>query len=355
MERAGEGISITTSRHFSEWLAGIGSSIAFSTYQAAKLFLVGLNADGSICVFERTFERAMAIGVFPGRRSFMLSTYYQFIRFDEVLPKDAGYDEFDVLFAPHQTWITGDVDAHDVAVLSDGTPLFVNTMYSCLATVSPGYSFKPIWRPPFISRLAPEDRCHLNGMALEGGKPRYVTLVAASDVTDGWRDRKADGGLLWDIAAAKPVAEGLSMPHSPQLHKGRIWLLNAGTGDLGFVDGDTGRFHAVAFCPGYARGLAIVGRYAIVGISHPRIDGGFRGLPLDDALAKRGAEPRCGLIVVDLETGDTVAWLRMEGATVRELFGVVVLPGIRKPALIGLRTNEVHRIVAMDESEMSKS
>ncbi len=348
-----QGFTITTSRNFAQWLTDRRVSLAVSTYQVGKLFLVGAGADGQVVAFERTFERCMGIGTVPGRRSFLLATKTQLIRFDEVLPKGKTYESWDVLYAPHQTWITGDVDAHDVAMAEGDAPLFVNTLFSCIATVSPGFSFKPLWWPPFISRLAPEDRCHLNGMALENGKPRFATLVAASDVGDGWRDRRIDGGMVWDIAAGKPLAQGLSMPHSPQIQDGRLWLLNSGTGELGFVELSSGRFEPIAFCPGYARGLTIVDHYAVVCLSLPREDRTFHGLPLESSLAARGAEPRCGLIIIDLQTGDTIAWLRIEDV-VRELFDVAVLPGVRNPALIGFLTNEIQQVISIDESEIPK-
>ena len=278
----------------------------------------------------------------------MLATQYQLLRFDNVVPKGGAHGEHDAVFSPHAIWVTGDVDAHDVALPADGRPMFVNTLFSCIATVSDGYSFKPLWRPPFVSKLAPEDRCHLNGLALEGGRPRYVTLVADSDVADGWRDRRADGGMLIDVATGEAVLRGLSMPHSPRLHDGRLWLLNSGTGELGFVDRDAKKFVPVAFCPGYARGLAFVGPYAIVGLSLARENRTFQGLPLDQALAARGAEPRCGVLVIDTNSGDTVEWLRIEGV-VRELFDVAVLPGIRNPAAIGFMTDEIQRVISIDE------
>jgi len=223
------------------------------------------------------------------------------------------------------------------------------TLFSCIATVSEGASFRPLWRPPFISKLAPEDRCHLNGLALEDGRPRYVTLVANSDVADGWRDRRADGGMLMDVATGDPLLRGLSMPHSPRLHEGRLWLLNSGAGELGFLDRDAKKFVPVVFCPGYARGLAFVGPYAVVGLSLARENRTFQGLPLDGALAARGAEPRCGLLVIDTRSGDTVEWLRIEGV-VRELFDVAVLPGVRNPAAIGFVSDEIQRLISIDES-----
>jgi len=345
----GEKFALTSSRHFPEWLAATGVSLAFTTYQAGKLFLLGVRPDGRLSVFERTFARSMGLGVSADGSSLVLATQFQIHRFDNILP--AGQfspDGFDAIYAPHAGWVTGDVDAHDVGFASDGRPLFVNTKFSCLAAVSDSHSFRPIWTPPFVSRLAPEDRCHLNGLALEEGRPRYVTAVSRSDASDGWRDRRADGGVVIDVERNEIVAEGLSMPHSPRLYDGRLWLLNSGAGEFGFIDPQSGRFEALAFCPGYARGLAFVGRHAVIGLSMPRENRTFSGLPLDAALQARSTDPRSGLAIIDLDNGDMTGWVRIEGI-VRELYDVAVLPGVRRPSLIGFRTDEVRYVLSIDQ------
>lgn len=344
-----ESFSLTSSRNFPQWLATTGSAIAFTTYQAGKLFLLGLKPDGRLSVFERTFPRSMGLAVGEGGRTLALATQYQIHRFDNVVPAgESGSTEFDAVYAPHAGWVTGDVDAHDVGFAANGRPLFVNTLFSCIAAVSDGHSFRPVWKPDFISRLAPEDRCHLNGMALEGGEPRFATAVSRSDVSDGWRDRRVDGGILIDVASQQIVAQGLSMPHSPRLHAGRLWLLNSGTGEFGFVDLDSGRFEPIAFCPGYARGLAFVGSHAIIGLSLARENRTFSGLPLDDALRSRDTVPRCGLAIIDLNSGDMTAWVRI-GGVVRELYDVAVLPDVTSPSLIGFKSDEVRFVISIDE------
>jgi len=342
-----EAFALTSSRGFPAWLAAMKASLAFTTYQAGKLFLIGLKTDGRLAVFERTFPRSMGLGVSADARSLLLATRNQILRFDDVVAGGRGHGAHDAVYAPHATWITGDLDAHDVAFGADGRPVFVNTLFGCLASVSDGHSFRPLWRPPFLSKLTPEDRCHLNGLAMQGGRPAFVTMVARSDVTDGWRDRRAEGGLVYDVAANEPVLENLSMPHSPRWHDEKLWLLNSGTGEFGFSD--AGRFEPVAFCPGYARGLAFLGRFALVGLSLARENRTFGGLPLDAALEKRGAEPRCGLLVIDTVTGDTVEWLRIEGV-VRELFDVAALPGVANPALIGFKGDEINRVLSIEDA-----
>lgn len=344
-----ETFALTTSRGFTSWLARSGGSLAFTTYQAGKVFFLGLKEDGTQSVHERTFARCMGLGVSHDARTLLLATHYQLYRFDNpVPPGQRAPDGSDAIYVPRLSWITGDLDIHDVAFDADGRPLFVNTLFGCLATTSEGKSFKPVWRPSFISRLAPEDRCHLNGMAIENGRPRYVTAVSESDVADGWRDKRTDGGIVIDVTTGEIVCRGLSMPHSPRLHDDKLWVLNSGAGEFGYVDVAAKRFVPLAFCPGYARGLAFAGGCAIVGLSLPREVRTFQGLPLDAALAQKNSEARCGLIMVDLKTGDTVAWVRLEGV-VRELYDVAFLPGVRQPSAIGFKTDEITRLIAIED------
>jgi uncharacterized protein (TIGR03032 family) len=343
-----EAFALTTSRHFSEWLASVQHSLAFTTYRAGKAFFIGVKPDGKLSVFERSFSRCMGMGVSGNTRSLLISSEYQIHRLDNILPEGArNADGMDATFAPHQSWVTGDLDVHDIGFGKDGKPVFINTLFNCIATVSDGYSFKPLWKPPFISRYAAEDRCHLNGMALEQGEPRYVTAVSRSDTADGWRDRRADGGIVLDVASGEVIVGGLSMPHSPRLHAGKLWLLNSGTGEFGFVDRDAGAFIPVAFVPGFARGLAFVAGHAVIGLSLPRENRTFSGLDLDAQLHKRDTEPRCGLAVINLETGDMTGWVRVEGV-VRELYDVTALPGLQYPSAIGFKTNEVKHVLSID-------
>jgi uncharacterized protein (TIGR03032 family) len=340
-------VELAVSRQFTAWLAEQRVSLAFTTYQIGKLFLVGLDADGRLSVSERSFNRCM--GLCAHGNSLYLGGLFQIWRFENVLAAGETHEGYDRLYVPQVAWTTGDVDAHDLAVDDNGRLVFVNTLFSCLATPSETHSFMPLWRPGFVSRLAAEDRCHLNGLAMREGRAAYVTAVSRADVADGWRERRADGGVLLDVADDQTVLGGLSMPHSPRWYRGRVWLLNSGTGEFGFADLERARFEPVAFCPGYLRGLAFHGDYALVGLSKPRHNRTFSGLPLDAALAARSAEPRCGVQVIDLKRGDTVHWLRLEGLA-EELYDVAALPGARRPHAIGLKTDEIRRVLHLPPS-----
>ena len=333
---------VLASRQFAPWLQEQRVSLTFTTYQSNRLILVGTKGDGSLSVFQRTFPRSM--GLWAAGESLWLSSQFQVWRLENVLRHGPDEQGFDRLFVPRVGYVTGSIDVHDLAVEDDGRVVFINTLFGCLATLSATDSFEPLWRPPFLSKLAAEDRCHLNGLALRDGRATFVTACGTSDVVDGWRDTRDHGGVVIDIASNEIVAHSLSMPHSPRWFRDRLWLLNSGTGEFGHVDLATGQFESIAFCPGYARGLTFVGKYAVIGLSEPRHEKTFSGLRLDGELTKRGAEARCGLIIIDLDTGDAVHWLRLEGG-VRELYDVVALPNVQRPKALGFQTDEIQHTV----------
>jgi uncharacterized protein (TIGR03032 family) len=338
---------VTGSSGLAAWLAEQRVSLAFTTYQTGKLFLLGRTPEGGLAVFERTFNRAM--GLWADGQTPWLSTLYQIWRFENLLRPGELYQGHDRLYVPKVANTTGDLDIHDIAIDADGRPVFVATKFGCIATLAVRSSFTPLWRPTFLSKLAAEDRCHLNGLALADGRPRYVTAVSQSDVVDGWRDRRQNGGVVLDVPGSRVLASGLSMPHSPRLYRGRLWLHNSGAGWFGSIDPDGGPFEPLTFCPGYLRGLAFVGDFAVVGLSQPRHDKTFDGLALETELANRDAEPRCGLLIIDLRSGDVAHWIRVEGM-VRELYDVAVLPQVSRPMALGLKSDEIQRIIAIGEA-----
>ncbi len=341
-------LEFRTSRHFMSWLAESRLSLAFTTYQTNRLFLVGLKPDGRLSVFERYFDRPM--GLHATSERLRMSTRYQLWTLDDALPPGELHDGFDRVYVPRHAQTTGDLDVHDIAVDRDGRPIFVNTAHSCLATTSERYSFTPLWQPPFISRLAPEDRCHLNGLAMADGVPAYVTAVSRSDVLSGWRERRHAGGLVIDVRSGSIVLENLSMPHSPRLHQGKLWVLNSGTGELGWVDLERGRFEPLVFCPGFLRGLAFAGDFAIVGLSKQRQERAFSGLALDDRLKEKDAESRCGLWVIDVKSGVVAHWFELDGVVI-ELYDVQVLPDVTRPMALGFKTDEIQRLITIDAPE----
>ena len=337
-------LTLSASPDFPGWLRRTGISLAFTTYQAGKAFFIGARPDGQLSVFERTFARCM--GMWSDGQTIWMASHYQLWRFENQLKPGETHDGHDAVYTPLVGVTTGDLDVHDVTVDADGRVVFANTLFNCLATTSHFHSFKPLWRPDFISDLVPEDRCHLNGIAVRDGRPRYVSCVSTSDVVDGWRERRHDGGVIIDVETNQVVCSGLSMPHSPRWHDDRLWVLNSGAGYLGYVE--DGRFNPVTLLPGYARGMAIVGHHAVVGLSRPRHNRAFTGLPIDDELAHHDLEPHCGLLVIDLSSGAVDQWLRIEGA-VQELYDVVSLPEVSRPMALGFKTDAIQRMISIED------
>ena len=334
---------LTTSPHFAAWLGGHRASLAFTTYQTGKVFLIGIQPNGRLSIFERTLERVM--GLHATASTLWLSTLYQVWRFENALSAGETFQGYDAVYTPRESRVTGELDVHDIAIDDGGRLLLSNTLFNCVSTLDPHHSFRPLWKPRWISRLVPEDRCHLNGLALRDGKLRYVTAVSRSDVTDGWRDKRRTSGVVVDVETNEVVCEGLSMPHSPRWYRGSLWLIDSGSGYFGRVDLEKRSFERLVFCPGFARGLAFLGDHAIVGLSDRRENRTFQDLELEENLASHDAEARAGLIVVDLKTFATPHWLRL-GGVVRELYDVGVLEGIVRPMAVGFRTDEIRRYIS---------
>ena len=332
---------LTTSEFLHAWLDRVSASIAFTTYEAGKLVLVGPGLEGKLAVTERDFGQAMALNLTPD--GFLLSSAFQVWRFQNGLDQGRVYQGFDHVFLPRSAHITGAVDTHDLEIDKDGRLLAVVTGYNCVAVLDEKGNFNPIWKPPFVTQIVGEDRCHLNGFCLEDGELAYVTVIAETDKDGAWREHRADGGVVMDVRTNEVVARGLSMPHSPRIHDGKLWIAEAGTGWLGWIDRKDGSFNRVTWCPGFVRGLRLINNVALLGCSKPR-NKVFKGLPLDEELKRRGCEPECAVYAINTETGKVVHSLSITGS-VEEIYDVALLPKVRQPLLVGLQGQEIAQLV----------
>ena len=342
---AADQTQISVSRGFGNWLSRNRCSLAFTSYQTGQLFLVGRLPNGQVSFHQQNYVRAMGVHATPAR--LYVGSLFQIWRLENVLaPHERANESFDRLYVPRNAQTTGDIDVHELGVDRAGRVIFVNTKFSCLATTSITHGFKPLWKPPFISRLAAEDRCHLNGLAMQDGAPAYVTAVSRSDMINGWRDRRHEGGVLIDVRDDRIVTDQLSMPHSPRATAEGVYLLDSGRGMLARVDPKSGARADIAFCPGFLRGLALHNGHAIATVSLPR-DGAFSGLALQDELKKRDGEPWCGVCIVNLRSGDLVDWIRLNGA-IKELFDVAVIPDVLCPMALGVNSPDIQSLISFD-------
>jgi uncharacterized protein (TIGR03032 family) len=321
--------SVHTS-NFPMILEQLGISLAVSTYQAGKLVFIR-NDGGVINTHFRAFNKPMGMAV-KGQR-LALGTAQEIWEFRNIPAVANRLDppgKHDACYMPRAAHITGDIQIHEMAYVEEEL-WFINTRFSCLATQDLDHSFSPRWRPSFVTQLAPEDRCHLNGLGLQDGRPRWATALGETNQPGGWRENKSQGGILLDIETNQVVSQGLSMPHSPRWHNGRLWLLESGTGSLGHVDLQTGRFESIIQLDGFTRGMEIIGNLAFIGLSQVRETAVFSNIQITERLQE--SQRTCGVWVVDLTRGETIAFLKFEDA-VQEIFAVVALPGMRYPDLI---------------------
>ena len=321
MTSSGTPFAFVHSLSLSELLEKARSTVAVSTYKTGHL-LLARSKDSRINIEVNPLPRAMGIAVAGNRLAIgAANTIHSYAASAAVPPPAAGSEPADTAYLPRSVITTGEILVHEMSYSpADNQLYFINTRFSCLCALDLVHSFVPIWRPAWVTALAAEDRCHLNGLAVVDERPRYVTALACTDTPQGWRDLKGTAGVVVDITDDRIVAEGLAMPHSPRWHRNQLWVLESGRGTLARVDLSSGRVETVASLPGFTRGLAFIGRYALVGLSQVR-ETVFSALPITQDSAERW----CGVAVVDIETGQLVGALRFNAA-VQEIFDVAVIP-----------------------------
>lgn len=312
-----------------ELLMQLGCTLALSTYQAGKVVFLGPKNNDYLVQLPRTFPKAMGIALRGNQMAIACR--------DEVIvladsPELAKYyprqpDTYDALYMPRLTYHTGPVDIHDLDWGADGL-YAVNTSFSCLIKIDAHYSFRPVWKPPFISRLASEDRCHLNGMAVRDEKPRYVTAFGTGDTPQSWRPTVTESGVIMDVETNEIIAEKLKMPHSPRWHNGKLYVLFSATGELMEVNVNDGSLTQIHQIKGFVRGLAFHKGYAFIGLSKLRKNSStFAKLPVAEFA------DQAGIAIVHLETGSFVGMIKYL-ASVDEIYDVQVIPDRLRPGIL---------------------
>jgi len=313
---------------FPPLLRDLGASLLVTTFQAGRVIV--MRPQGPL-INTHFFALPRPMGLAADRNRIFVGAHravHEYRNVPAVAPRLEPPGDHDAVYLLRNVHVTGNVDIHEMA-FADNECWYVNTLFSCLCTLDTEHSFVPRWRPRFVSGYAPEDRCHLNGLAMGDGKPRYLTALGQSNEREGWRADKRNGGIVIDMASNEVVARGLSMPHSPRLHRGRLWVLESGRGALSTVDIVSGRVETVAQVPGFTRGLDFVGPIAFIGLSQLRASNPFTDIPLTDENPERSS----GVWAVNVDTGRTIAFLRFS-ASVEEIFAVQVLQGVRSPQIL---------------------
>ncbi|MCA9213604.1 MAG: TIGR03032 family protein [Planctomycetales bacterium] len=314
-------VSFEHSTDFAGLLESLSQTLMITTYQAGKLVSIGAK-DDQLDISFHNFKRPMGIAQSADKSSFSVASedmIWHMQRADSIANQLEPKQKYDSCYFARSSSVTGDIQAHEMAYCGDRLWV-VNTLFSCLCTLDHKHSFVPVWRPKFISQLAPEDRCHLNGVACVDGRPKYVTAMAQSDTAGGWREDKVNTGCLIDVDSGDAIVSGFAMPHSPRVHDGRIYLLDSGRGGLVQIDLN-GQAETIARFPGYTRGLAIHNKIAFVGLSRIREKSAFVGVPI----AVDRERLKCGVAVVDLNRRQLLGQFEFQEG-VSEIFDVSLLP-----------------------------
>ncbi len=234
---------------------------------------------------------------------------------------------FDSIYFPQVTYHTGFTDMHDLAWGDDGL-WAINTAFSCLVLMDEGFHFVPKWQPPFITELLPEDRCHLNGLAMMDGKPAFVSMLGESNTKEGWRGTHHEKGLIMDIRTNEIILENLAMPHSPRVHKGCLYFLLSAIGKVMKYDLATKSLHELSDTQSFIRGLDIYENLLFVGTSTIRQSSrSFADLPVSKAQSLAGVK------IIDLTSGEILGQLNFSDR-VHETFDVKIIPGIMRPTMV---------------------
>lgn len=329
MDKTTQAFSFKITPNVSQILHELGCTISLSTYQAGKLIFLSAPDARTISQLPRNFNKPMGIALEDNKMA--IASLGEVLLLKNLPEMAWDYPNqpktYDALFLPRATYHTGMLDIHDVAFSGEDI-IGINTQYSCICKIDHNYSFTPFWQPHFITKLAPQDRCHLNGLAMHEGKPLYVSALSQTDIPNGWRKHKVDGGILMHVPTNTIVCSGLAMPHSPRYYDGKVYILLSALGQLACFDPKTEQLEIIADLGGFARGMSREGKYLFIGLSKIRKKSkGFKDLPIADKANQ------AGVIIFDMELGKTVGFIIYE-SSVDEIYDVKVLKGIKRPGIV---------------------
>jgi uncharacterized protein (TIGR03032 family) len=323
----------THSPDIAELLQKLNISIAISTYQTNRVIFLSSKDRDTLVQLNKIFQKPMGIDYQNDKLALALKDELIVFKGSKELAKiypdkRVKYDRF---FTPTIKYQTGELFLHDIHI-SKGGIYAINTLFSTISFIDGEEGFKNIWKPSFIKELAPEDRCHLNGMAIKNGKPKYVTALGDKNSKGSWRESKLNGGVLIDVDTDEIILKNLPMPHSPRIHKGELYMLLSATGELIKVDTKNRTYEVIKKFKGFVRGLDFYEDFAFVGLSKLRKTSATFG---DMPIAKDSIE--CGVDICYLPNKQIVGSIRYE-TTVEELYDVKVLPNIQRANILNETT-----------------
>ena len=327
-----------------ELLKGLNCTIALSTYQAGKLVFLSAKNDESLIQLPRTFNKPMGIALDHAKDKLALASKDEVILFKNSKELAWHYpkspQKYDSLYLPRVTYKTGYLDLHDLEFGHDKL-YAVNTLFSCISLIDEEFNFTPYWQPKFITDMVSEDRCHLNGMVMENGKPKYVSCFNQGNTMQSWRQNVTKGGVIIDLDSNEVLAENLAMPHSPRIFNGELYVLLSATGELVKIDKNTGEKEVIVKLDSFVRGMDVCGEFVFIGLSKLR-----KNSSTFASIANNFKENSAGIAIVHLPTGSLVGKLQYH-TSVDEIYDVKILPNKIRPNIINPQSEESNLAVSI--------
>ena len=322
--------SCTYSSHVPELLQKLNCSLAISTYQAGKLVFISALNESKIVQLPRTFDKPMGIAQDHQNDKLALACKDEVIVFSNAKELAKYYprspEKYDALYMPRVSYHTGNLDIHDLNFGQNNELYGVNTLFSSIVKIDDNYSFTPIWKPKFIDRVVSEDRCHLNGMAMLNGKPKYVTAFGKGNTFQSWRDTVTTGGIVIDVETDEIIIDGLAMPHTPRIFNGELYTLLSATGELIKINKEKSTYEVIVQLDGFVRGMDLYNDYLFIGLSKLREN--------SSTFAKLNLKANeAGIMIVHLPTASIAGKISYQ-TSLDEIYDVHVLPGKVRPNIL---------------------
>lgn len=313
-------------------------SICISTYQAGKLIFISPNEHGRLSQLPRHFEKPMGFGFTESFDKMAVASKDTVTLFTSSKELAYHYPKkekvYDCMFFPRITYHTSALDMHDVHFGENETIFAVNTLFSCIVTLDSNYNFTPYWKPKQINELLSEDRCHLNGMAMQNGKPKYASAFNEGNSAKSWKEEVTTSGVIYDIEKNEVIARNLPMPHSPKIYKDELYVLLSATGEFVKIDTESGKYDVIIKLDGFVRGLSFYKDFAFIGLSKLR-----KGSSTFSKLEFSHAANESGFVVIQLSTKKLIGKFIYDN-TVDEIYDLHVLPNSLKPNILNTLNND---------------
>ena len=336
-----------------ELLSRLNCTIAISTYQAGKLVFISPKDEDTLIQLPRSFAKPMGIAENKNTDQLALACKDEIVVFSNSPQLAQHYppapQKYDALYMPRTTYHTGALDIHDLCFGKDGKLYAVNTLFSCIMTVDDQFNFTPFWKPPFIDKLVSEDRCHLNGMALKDGVPKYATAFNQDNSFKSWRKNVTTTGVILDLETNETIATNLAMPHSPRWFEGALYVLLSATGELIRVDVNSGKKEVVVKLDGFVRGMDLYKDYLFIGLSKIRKNSSsFGKLPFAENANQ------AGIVIVHLPTGSIAGQIKYLNS-LDEIYDVHILGEKVRPNILNTtKTDYKHGLMTPEATYWHK-